>query len=146
MEELFKQAQLASNSSPINQKELLLSHIDEIFQIIFMDHDKNIMAAATRGSKLAILAVYKTDAKHRDKIPIHDLLFPPPHLNQTYNNFSIQPLLNQLEEKFKPFRLSIMPAAYILTPSTQSTQPADSTQPVELNYPNIKAVIVEWDL
>jgi len=144
MQELFRQASAASNSSPGNQKELLVRHINEILNLVSHEHKKNIMAAAIRGDKQAIIAVYRTDIKYRNKIPINDLLFPPTHLAQTYEMLFIKNLLRQLEENFAPFGLSIIPIPSLLQDLQSRRLLIENPLNEFTDFSEFKAIIVEW--
>lgn len=148
MKELFRQASTASNSSPGNQKELLVRHINEILLLVSHEHKKNIMAAASRGDKQAIITIYRMGIKHRNKIPINDLLFPPPHLTQTYHDLLIKNLLCHLEEKFAPFGLSIVPIPDLLQEfRSRGLLKEDPSKEVPdfSEFEEFKAIVVEWE-
>ena len=127
--DLYNRASTASKSSPDNQKDLLVSHINELYQLITEALNDNIMGAANRGSHHAVLAIYKISALHRRIIPIRNMLIPPPGLANKMATLNIQPLATLLSEKLKPFVISIVPVNTLFDLS---------------NVNDLEAVVVKW--
>jgi hypothetical protein len=138
MEQLFRRAVSISNANPNNQKEILSKHVNEIMELMCIDYGPNIMTAASNGSKRALIAIYQVDAKYRNVMPIHDMLFPSASLATKYKTFAIKNLLLCLEEKFSPFGITIVPITQLLNSDLKIS---DSTKKW---MEDVKAVIVNW--
>lgn len=131
MQLLYEKASVASSTTPNNQKVMLASHIDELYNMFIEACDENIMNAANRGSHHAVLAIYKINAKHRNIIPVRDLINPPASLSTKLSTLSLQSLMHVLADKLKPFTVSVVPVTDLLDIESKS-------------YVDIEALVVKW--
>lgn len=136
MDELFIKAQALSNvETPTeNHARLLKLHVEEVYSMIIDCYEENIMLAASRGATQAYLLIYRASAKVRDIIPLYDIIESNDILDKKFASYEIQPLMDRLCDKFKPFTIKHIK----LLDSSEFKSSLNS------DYDDCYCIIVEW--
>jgi hypothetical protein len=131
MQTLFNLAMSTSN------KDIYERHIRDLLALITEEHENNIMAAANRGAKSAVIAIYNCSNKYKAIMPIHEMLFPSGSLETKYKSLGVKNLTEQLKDKFTPFIITVVPVEQLISADVRH-----KNNPEWLTTTN--AIIVEW--
>ena len=90
-----------------NCESILKKDSQEIFDVITKDYKKNIQLSATTGSNSSYICIYEASAKYKGLIPIDNFVRMTNSMEEKFNTFKIEPVLNKLKKRLHPFTVEV---------------------------------------